>query len=107
MKSSIRDVLDCVVIGKNAYPCMVTLTTLIFLKIHNIHNNIVIVSYFFFFTGSYDFLCFNYYFSFLIRPMSDEEYNRTTELQKKDIGLVGTWNEHIFNDVNIKIYRHF
>ncbi|XP_025409578.1 lactase-phlorizin hydrolase-like [Sipha flava] len=53
--------------------------------------------------GSFDFICFNYYFSMILKPMDEELYNNTTELQKKDIGLAGILNEDSFSDT----YRGF
>ncbi|XP_025409579.1 myrosinase 1-like [Sipha flava] len=47
--------------------------------------------------GSYDFICINYYFSYILRPMNEDEYSGT-ELQKKDTGLVGAMNEDNFSD---------
>jgi hypothetical protein len=41
----------------------------------------------------------------ILKPMDEELYNNTTELQKKDIGLAGILNEDSFSDVNINIYK--
>ncbi|XP_027837389.2 lactase/phlorizin hydrolase-like [Aphis gossypii] len=48
--------------------------------------------------GSYDFIAFNYYDSFKVRPMTAIEYENETYLLNKDLGLVSTPNSENLND---------
>jgi len=52
-----------------------------------------------FISGSYDFIAFNYYDSFKVRPMTKTEYEEETYLLNKDLGVVSSPNSENLNDV--------
>ncbi|XP_060850736.1 lactase/phlorizin hydrolase-like [Rhopalosiphum padi] len=48
--------------------------------------------------GSYDFIAFNYYESFKVRPMTETEYKEETYLLNKDLGVVSVVNSSNMED---------
>jgi len=48
--------------------------------------------------GSYDFIAFNYYHSFKVRPMTQTEYEKETYLLNKDLAVVSTSNSSNMED---------
>jgi len=52
-----------------------------------------------FVSDSYDFIAFNYYDSYLVRPMTEDEFKAEKYLLNKDLGVKLTSNADNMDDV--------